>query len=112
MDLTDLIVPEAIIPALKAGSKKQLLQIMAEKAATLSGLPERDIFDTIFQREKLGSTGLAMVLLFRMANWPSLITSSAFLPVCKCQSILRRSMTSRLIWSLCCWRRKMLVPIT
>jgi len=58
MDLTDLIVPEAIIPALKAGSKKQILQIMAEKAAAITALPEADIFDTIFQREKLGSTGV------------------------------------------------------
>jgi len=58
MDLTDLIVPEAIIPALKAGSKKQLLQIVAEKAAAITSLPEVDIFDTIFQREKLGSTGV------------------------------------------------------
>jgi len=58
MDLTDLIVPEAIIPALKAGSKKQLLQIVAEKAAAITSLPELDIFDTIFQREKLGSTGV------------------------------------------------------
>jgi len=58
MDLSDLIVPEAIIPALKAGSKKQLLQIVAEKAAVITALPERDIFDTIFQREKLGSTGV------------------------------------------------------
>jgi len=58
MNLTDLIVPEAIIPALKAGSKKQLLQIVAEKAAAITSLPEVDIFDTIFQREKLGSTGV------------------------------------------------------
>lgn len=58
MGLSDLIAPEAIIPALKASSKKQLLQIMAEKAAELTGLPERDIFDTILQREKLGSTAV------------------------------------------------------
>lgn len=58
MDLNDLIAPEAIIPALKASSKKQLLQIMAEKAATLYNLPERQVFDTILKREKLGSTGV------------------------------------------------------
>lgn len=58
MDLSDLIAPEAIIPALKASSKKQLLQIMAEKAAVITGLPERDIFETILEREKLGSTGV------------------------------------------------------
>lgn len=58
MGLSDLIAPEAIIPALKGSSKKQLLQIMAEKAAELTGLSERDIFDTILQREKLGSTSV------------------------------------------------------
>jgi PTS system nitrogen regulatory IIA component len=58
MDLSDLIEASAILPALKANSKKQLLQILAEKAARITGLPERDIFDTILQRERLGSTGV------------------------------------------------------
>ncbi|MBB6261704.1 PTS system nitrogen regulatory IIA component [Paenochrobactrum gallinarii] len=58
MDLSDLIQPGAIIPALKASSKKQLLQILSEKAAELTGLPEREIFETILQRERLGSTGV------------------------------------------------------
>ncbi|WP_196229388.1 PTS sugar transporter subunit IIA, partial [Brucella anthropi] len=48
----------AIIPALKASSKKQLLQILSEKAAELTGLPEREVFETILQRERLGSTGV------------------------------------------------------
>ncbi|WP_317992508.1 PTS IIA-like nitrogen regulatory protein PtsN [Bartonella gliris] len=58
MNLSELIAPEAIIPALKANSKKQVLQILAEKAAELTGLNERVVFDTVLQREKLGSTGL------------------------------------------------------
>ncbi|GAA4658356.1 PTS IIA-like nitrogen regulatory protein PtsN [Bartonella pachyuromydis] len=58
MNLSELIAPEAIIPALKANSKKQVLQILAEKAAELTGLNERMIFDVVLQREKLGSTGL------------------------------------------------------
>lgn len=58
MDLSDLVTQKAILPAVKAGSKKQLLQIVAEKAAEITGLAERDIFDTIMQREKLGSTGV------------------------------------------------------
>ena len=58
MDLSDLIQPGAIIPALKASSKKQLLQILSEKAAELTGLPEREVFETILQRERLGSTGV------------------------------------------------------
>ena len=58
MDLGDLIGVKSVMPAVKANSKKQLLQIMAERAAELSGLVERDIFDTILQRERLGSTGV------------------------------------------------------
>lgn len=58
MDLSDLIETPAILPALKANSKKQLLQLLAEKAASLTGIPEREIFDTILQRERLGSTGV------------------------------------------------------
>ncbi len=58
MDLSDLVQAPAILPALKANSKKQLLQLLAEKAATVTGLPEREIFDTILQRERLGSTGV------------------------------------------------------
>jgi PTS system nitrogen regulatory IIA component len=58
MDLSDLIEVPAIMPALKANSKKQVLQLLAEKAARITGLPERQIFDTVLRREKLGSTGV------------------------------------------------------
>lgn len=58
MDLSDLIEVPAILPALKANSKKQLLQMLAERASTMTGIPEREIFDTILQRERLGSTGV------------------------------------------------------
>ena len=58
MDLNDLIEVSAVMPALKANSKKQLLQLLAEKAAAVTGLPEREVFDTILQRERLGSTGV------------------------------------------------------
>ena len=58
MDLRDLLVIEAILPRLKAATKKQALQEMAAKAATLTRRDERDIFETLMQREKLGSTGV------------------------------------------------------
>ena len=58
MALSDLLAQEAVLPALKANSKKQLLQELAEKAAEVTGLPEREIFDVILQRERLGSTGV------------------------------------------------------
>ncbi len=58
MDLTDLIRPEAVVGSLKANSKKQVIQAIAEKAAILTALEEREVFDTLLQREKLGSTGV------------------------------------------------------
>lgn len=58
MDLSDLIEVKAIMPALKANSKKQLLQLLAERAAAVTGIPEREVFDIILQRERLGSTGV------------------------------------------------------
>lgn len=58
MALADLLAQEAVIPVLKANSKKQLLQELASKAAEITGLPEREIFDVILQRERLGSTGV------------------------------------------------------
>ncbi len=58
MEILDLLVPEAVLPSLKAQSKKQLLQELAQRAAELTGLPERRIFETLIERERLGSTGM------------------------------------------------------
>jgi PTS system nitrogen regulatory IIA component len=58
MPTTDLVAPNAIIPALKVNGKKQALQEIAAKAAALTGQPERGILEILLQREKLGSTGV------------------------------------------------------
>ena len=58
MNLGDLLSPEGIVPSLKAKSKKQALQELSHRAAELTALPAREIFDTLLQRERLGSTGL------------------------------------------------------
>src|SRR4030088_885587 len=56
MTITDLVAPEAILPALKVNSKKQALQELAARAAGLTGQNERAIFEVLLQREKLGTT--------------------------------------------------------
>jgi PTS system nitrogen regulatory IIA component len=58
MDLGDLIPPEAVVASLKAKTKKQLLQDLSQRAARLTELEERDVYDALLQRERLGSTGL------------------------------------------------------
>ena len=47
----------SVMLSLKAGSKRQLLQELARKASELTGINERTVFDTILERENLGSTG-------------------------------------------------------
>jgi PTS system nitrogen regulatory IIA component len=58
MPTTDLVAPNAIIPALKVNGKKQALQEVAAKAAALTGQSEKSILEILLQREKLGSTGV------------------------------------------------------
>jgi PTS system nitrogen regulatory IIA component len=58
MTLTDLVAPNAVIPALKVSSKKQAIQELAARAAELTGQDEKAILEILLQREKLGSTGV------------------------------------------------------
>jgi PTS system nitrogen regulatory IIA component len=58
MALTDLLSPDAIFSALRVNGKMQALQEMSERAAQVSGLAAREIFDALLQRERLGSTGV------------------------------------------------------
>lgn len=57
MEISDLLQPDAVV-TLKASSKKQVLQELATKAAHLTGLNERKVFDTLVERERLGTTGV------------------------------------------------------
>src|SRR5882724_2848083 len=58
MEIADLLSPDAVVSHLKAASKKQVLQELANKAAGLTGLSGRRIYETLTEREKLGSTGM------------------------------------------------------
>ena len=76
MALAGLLHQNAIIPAMRANSKKQLLQELAAKASKITGLPEREIFDVILQRERLGSTGVGNGIAIphgKLNNLPSII---------------------------------------
>jgi len=57
MELGDLLKRDAIIPSLQASTKKQVLQELARKASQRTGIDQRDIFEALLQRERLGSTG-------------------------------------------------------
>ncbi len=58
MEIAELITPESVIPNLKVTSKKQALQELAKRAATLFDIDERQVFEVLLEREKLGTTGV------------------------------------------------------
>ena len=58
MSLTEILVPEAVLPQLKVSSKKQLLRELADHAGVAYGLDSHAIFEALLQRERLGSTGI------------------------------------------------------
>ena len=58
MALIDILAIPAVFPALRVGSKKQALQELAARASEILKRDEREIFETLNQRERLGSTGV------------------------------------------------------
>ena len=72
MPLTDLVAPNAIVPALKVNGKKQAIQELSARAAKLTGQNERLIFETLMQREKLGSTGVGNGIAIPHGKLPKL----------------------------------------
>ena len=72
MLLSDLVAPNAVIPALKVNGKKQAIQELAARAATLTGGGERAIFEILMQREKLGSTGVGNGIAIPHGKLPKL----------------------------------------
>ncbi len=72
MTITDLVAPEAILPALKVNSKKQALQELAARAASLTGQNERAVFEVLLQREKLGTTAVGYGVAIPHGKLPKL----------------------------------------
>ena len=58
MEISDLVGPDSVLPRLKATSKKQVLNELSALAAKRTGLSEREIFDVLLERERLGTTGV------------------------------------------------------
>lgn len=72
MPLTDLVAPNAILPALKVNNKQQVLHELAARAGKLTGQGERAIFEILVQREKLGSTAVGNGIAIPHGKMPNL----------------------------------------
>ncbi|MFM2486706.1 PTS IIA-like nitrogen regulatory protein PtsN [Celerinatantimonas yamalensis] len=58
MQLTQVLSKDCTHSISDCQSKKRALEIISELAATQLGISEKEIFDSLFGREKLGSTGI------------------------------------------------------
>lgn len=58
MELSDILAKESVIACARVSSKRQLLQLLAEHASAPAGATAEQIYDTLLEREQLGSTGL------------------------------------------------------
>ncbi|MFA6279363.1 MAG: PTS IIA-like nitrogen regulatory protein PtsN [Bdellovibrionales bacterium] len=56
--LCDLLGSKAVLADLAATDKKQIIQALAQHAAAQLGLEEHVVFDVLWEREKLGTTGV------------------------------------------------------
>ena len=72
MELEDLVQPEGVVAHLKVTSKKQALQELSERAAKITGLSERAIFETLLERERLGSTGVGQGIAIPHGKLPEI----------------------------------------
>ena len=72
MPLLEFLTPEAVVASLRAPTKKQALHELAAHAARLTGEDERRIFETLLQRERLGSTGIGEGIAIPHGKLPKL----------------------------------------
>ena len=72
MEINDILEPDAILPNIKPGSKKQLLQELAEAGARYTGTDSHVIFDLLLERERLGSTGVGNGVAIPHAKLPNI----------------------------------------
>ncbi|MEK9678628.1 MAG: PTS IIA-like nitrogen regulatory protein PtsN [Rhodospirillaceae bacterium] len=58
MQISDILSPESVVSNLKVTSKKQALQELSKRISDLAELEDRDVFEILLDREKLGTTGV------------------------------------------------------
>lgn len=72
MNLDELIGSEGIVPSLKARSKRQVLQELADIASEATGIPAARIYEGLSDREKLGTTGIGHGVAIPHGKFPEL----------------------------------------
>lgn len=58
MELADILSEESVIVCTGLKTKREVLERLAEQAAKVTGQDARSVFEAVYDREVLGSTGL------------------------------------------------------
>ena len=58
MEIADLLTPRGVLAQLRVVNKKGALQEIARRAASLTGVAERRIYEALAERERAGTTGI------------------------------------------------------
>lgn len=70
--MRDIIIPQAVEASLGVATKKDVLQTMADSAADLLGKDRFAIFDVLWERERLGTTGVGQGIAIPHGRVPGL----------------------------------------
>src|SRR5690554_4793240 len=72
MDLSTLLSPDCTRRAVDGSSKKKILELIGQMAASrLSGTTSFDVFESLLNRERLGSTGIGLGVAIPHGRLPS-----------------------------------------
>ncbi len=72
MDISDILSPQTVFQRVKVASKKKLIIEIAGFAAGATGLDADKVFEALWQREKLTSTGVGHGVAIPHARMPKL----------------------------------------
>ncbi len=78
MTMRDLISPQAVNARLDVAAKKDVLQQVASAAAALAGADAQTIFEVLWERERLGTTGVGHGIAIPHGRIPGLDKVSGF----------------------------------
>lgn len=68
MNIADIISKDAVLDNMQASNKRELVQSMSAHLAALAGVDERVVFEAVWERENLGSTGYGEGVAFPHAR--------------------------------------------
>lgn len=72
MDIADLLAPRGVLAQLRVSNKKAVFQEIARRAASLTGVAERRIYDVLSERERADSTGIGQGVAVPHGKMPEL----------------------------------------